>query len=165
MSTEPIPYFHCYTRILALDAAARAWRGTPFMRGSRVPGAGVDCVQLTAALAIAAGWIDAVDLPTGYPVDWTEHMEGSLIEDWIEQHVCSRVQVLPWDREAVRAGDVVGFRRGGGINHMATMIARGDLLHAIKPLGVQYVHVSALPFLALKYRIEPERIYRPLQLD
>jgi cell wall-associated NlpC family hydrolase len=81
----------------------------------------------------------------------------------VHANLGGRVLEMPWSPDEVRAGDLVGFRRGGGVNHLATCIAKGDVIHAIKPLGVQCAHLSALPFLARQYRMIPAVIYRPLQ--
>mgnify|MGYP000844261677 FL=1 len=147
-----------------LDRIARKWEGTPFLAGSRVPGpmGGVDCVQLTLALLEEVGALPAgLPRPRGYPVDYTMHQDGSLILDYVREVLAGRVVELPFRSELLEVGDVVGFRVGRGVNHLGTLVRVGQIMHAIKPIGVQVLHVSSLDFYEEKYHVHPHIILRP----
>lgn len=103
-----------------LEAAARAWLGTPFVAGAAVRGAGCDCAGLLEALAREAGLPvpprDGRDLATG---------------------LAEALHRRPPGQEP-RPGDVVLLARepGGPGEHAALVTGSGTLIHAHWSQGV-----------------------------
>lgn len=125
-----------------LTNAAAAWVGTPFCANSRVLGAGVSCHQYVAAIYEDAGWTPTLPIPEGSPT-WNRAQARSLMEAWLDGDGArwfARASI-----DGVQPGDLLGFRLGPCIHHLAVMLDRGMVAHAVKPHGAQVVAVAALP--------------------
>jgi hypothetical protein len=81
---------------------ARRWLGTPFIPHACIQGAGVDCVQLVAAVYWETGAIDDPRFPD-YTMDGGEHRISSQVLEWLEAHRQFE-RVTPGD--PVQIGDV-----------------------------------------------------------
>lgn len=108
-------------------AAARAWIGTPYVRGAALRGAGCDCVGLIrGVLADVAGrpvppvpgWRDDWALAPGRPLfrAAAEHLAPALPDP--------------------RPGDVVAFRIAGHEAHVGILAPEGRVIHAAEGVGV-----------------------------
>ncbi len=121
-------------KIEGLLAVAGRWRGTPFREHARVCGAGVDCVQLAAAILEEADLAHARDLPP-YIVDFGEHADHSPLLAWFQerpewQSITDPADVLP--------GDVVLFRVGRVANHCGVALGDRRFIHCLRGHGVLF---------------------------
>ncbi|MCC7376783.1 MAG: hypothetical protein IT581_19140 [Verrucomicrobiales bacterium] len=123
-----------------IAAIAREWIGTPFVPHARIKGAGVDCVNLPAAILIEAGVIEFV-LTGPYTIDAGRHAPTSLLVIWLRQD--GRFEEWPVDEppdplSPLLEGDLLCFRFGHGVAHhlgLATSPA-GDFVHCLRGHGV-----------------------------
>lgn len=115
----------------ALNAAASQWKGTPFQERARICGAGVDCVQLAAALLEEAGFAHVPDFPS-YSVDFGDHADTSPILDWFAAHP----EWQPIPLADAQPGDVVVFRVGKVANHVGIALGDQRFCHCLRGHGV-----------------------------
>lgn len=120
-------------RIAQLEQAAQNWIGTPFRANSRTcgPDGGVCCHFLVAELYSVIG-IDLSGAPKGPPGHARFNRE-SIMEPWLD--ACPAFQRLPAGAEP-EAGDLVGFRIGSAIHHLAIVLPGERIVHALDRLGV-----------------------------
>ncbi len=119
---------------------AREWIGTPFVPHARIKGAGVDCVNLPAAILIETGVIEFVF--TGpYTIDAGRHAPASLLGIWLRQD--GRFEEWPVDEAPdpltpLLEGDVLCFRFGHGVAHHVGLVTSpaGDFVHCLRRHGV-----------------------------
>jgi len=119
-----------------LEAAARAWEGTPFCERSAVRGAGVSCHLLCMVVYRDAGWLPELDVPQA-PVSWSRAQTRSLMEEWLDGP-----EGRPWftslpDVSRLDAGDLLGFQIGHCVHHLAVMLSRGQIVSSLETLGVR----------------------------
>jgi cell wall-associated NlpC family hydrolase len=122
--------------------AAEGWLRTPYHHAARVRGAGVDCINLLAAVYEEAGLVQHIDLPH-YPPDWMLHRSEErflmgLIETRLEQV------------QRPGMGDIALFRYGRCYSHGAIVISWPSLIHAFAGLGVVYGDARHHPLLDAK---------------
>jgi cell wall-associated NlpC family hydrolase len=120
--------------LAALEAAAASWAGTPFCENSRVKGVGVSCHFACSEIYMEAAWLPRVDVPEG-PRDWGRSQARSLIEEWIAG---SGYFILagPSRSYAIFPGDLLGFRVGTTLHHVAIALQGGRIVHAVNGHGV-----------------------------
>ncbi|PWG63112.1 C40 family peptidase [Spiribacter halobius] len=98
--------------VAVLEEQHRRWRGTPYRYGGRSP-AGIDC----------SGFVQ---------VTFSERLARSLPRTTRQQ--ARRGE--PVAAAALRAGDLVFFRTGGGKLHVGIYVEGGHFLHASTSRGV-----------------------------
>lgn len=146
-------------RLAALEAACRAWCGTPFCPGSAVRGAGVCC-----HLAVAEAYRDAgllprdAAVPTG-PTDWSRHHHQSLMEPWLDGPGAAWFAAIPPDPALLQPGDLLGFRIGRCVHHLGILLAGGRLFHAAERVGA-----GIAPSIPTPWRARLARAWRPRAL-
>ncbi len=144
-------------RLLALAAEAVRWQGTPFFPNSSTPGpkGGVSCQKLVAELYRATGLVlEAPDVAMSHA--WFN--SSSIAEAFIDQLPQFQRFVVPAE-EAVKPGDLLGFRLGRITHHLGVCIWPGVFLHAMEHLGTCQ---SALADPTWGKRISS--LWRPLEL-
>lgn len=117
-------------------AAALSWVGTPFCANAASKGRGVCCHRLVAEIYFEAGWLPRIDLPAGSP-RWAQGSSRSLIEDWLDQ---DGKQWFQAGEASPQAGDLLGFRVGHCVHHLAIALPGGGLAHAIQGHGATILH-------------------------
>lgn len=122
-------YYDPPERQRALIAEARAWIGTPFAPRQRVKGAGVDCVQLCAAVYLATGFLEVFD-PPAYPVS-PDGLKHSLLVQWIEES--SRFASIIGN---LQAGDLLTFRVEHLEHHTGLYLGLSEFIHCRRHKGV-----------------------------
>ena len=115
-----------------LIETARRWLGTPFVPHACIPGAGVDCVQLVAAIYWETGAIDDRQFPE-YTMDGGEHRNSSQVLEWFE--ASRRFQRLAPDTD-IRTGDAICFRLGRVPHHVGLVLQPPLFIHAMRNYGV-----------------------------
>jgi len=134
-----------------LVANVAHWFGTPFVAHARIAGAGVDCVQLAAALYIACGVIESFD-PGHYTLQGGKHAGRSHVLDWIrDSNRFKRVQ-------DVVAGDLLCMQfRQRVVHHVGVAIGGGKFVHVLEKRSVEIANLQDFA-----YRRALKAIYRPL---
>jgi hypothetical protein len=144
-----------FLELYRLNDAALSWQGTPFCERSAVRGAGVCCHRLVIEVLIEAGWLPRIEVPDG-SVRWAAANTRSLIVEWFDgpgAQYFDRMQSLDWS--AVEPGDIVGFRLGRTLHHLALALPNGRWTHAAE--GVGAVIVTEIP---PAWRKRAERLWR-----
>lgn len=108
-----------------LIARAESWLGTPWRHRARVPGAGVDCLQLICDLAELAGIDPGPAARRHYSRDPQDRRLAEYLGD--------RLDRVPVD--ARRAGDVLLFGWATLPQHLGLLDARGNIIHAYESAG------------------------------
>lgn len=150
------PFFQAPDRQAALEAAAAAWVGTPFMPNGAVRGAGVSCQKLVGEIYKACGFLPVDFKIDDGPMDWghAHTAEESLIAQFVAKQK-DRMQEV--GAPAV-AGDLVGFRIGGCIQHLGVALKDRRFVHCLRPEGVMIRRLDDATYMR---RIE--KIWRPVQ--
>ena len=117
---------------------ARAWIGTPYVRGAAVRGLGCDCVGLARGV-----WADVTGAAAPPPApawrpDWAVSWPRLLME-------LGRAHMLALDPPAAVAGDLVALRPSSRSRpaHVGILSDGGGFIHASEAHGVVEVPLSA----------------------
>ena len=122
----------------ALEAAARGWHGTPFCARSAVRGAGVSCHRLVAELYREAGVLPPeVEIPDGSPL-WSRAQDRSPMREWLDSGPGAR-WFTPVTVAGVQPGDLLGFRIGRCVHHLAIALRGDRIVHATEGHGARVV--------------------------
>lgn len=123
-------WFHSEARLAALEAEAARWIGTPFRANAAVRGRGVCCHLLAAEIYAALGAIPARAYPPADPNHSIAQREG-LIEPFVEEmEGIAAVEGPPLP------GDLLGYRIGGCLHHLAIALRGPEMIHAVRHYGV-----------------------------
>lgn len=98
---------------------ARSMVGTPFHHQGRLPGCGLDCVGLAVAIA------DRLGIEVRDQTDYPPETDGDALLAALE-HACDPVPV-----GRARVGDLLQFRRGRGLWHVAIVSRLAEPLEVI----------------------------------
>lgn len=133
---------------------ATRWIGTPFCPHARVRGAGVDCVNLAAALLQSCGHAAEYQFPR-YVMDGGKHNATSQLTDYLD----SRKDFSLVERSAGPVcGDVLCFILGRSSHHCGVMLHGKTFIHALYGRKVAFATLADKTF---------ERsliaVYRPIQ--
>jgi NlpC/P60 family putative phage cell wall peptidase len=104
-------------------AEAQRWIGTPFHHAARIQGAGVDCVNLLAAVYSAAGIVVEPEFEPYSPA-WHLHRSEPRFLLGLRQYG------KPVPLASAEPGDVVMFRYGRHAAHAAIVVAWPVVIHA-----------------------------------
>jgi|SRR6185437_13544580 len=121
-------------------AYARTWAGTPYVRGGRIRGAGVDCGTLLAEYLVAIGVVSAPEMDA-----LIEHL-GFLSNDWFCHAAAEKYEQalscyarLKWEGACAgtppaEPGDIAMYRVVGSrlFNHGSIVLGWPRALHAFK---------------------------------
>lgn len=142
-----------------LEAAARAWEGTPFCERSAVKGAGVSCHLLCFVVYRDAGWLPDIEVPNA-PVGWSRSQNRSIMEEWLDGPAGRTWFKAAGDLTRLQAGDLLGFRIGHCVHHLAILLSRGQVVSSVETLGVR---IS--PCIQPVWTKRLARAWRPLSLS
>jgi cell wall-associated NlpC family hydrolase len=88
---------------------------------------------------VAAGWLPAgLEIPSG-PTVWARAQERSLMEEWLD----NTPFFARTEPAEAAPGDLLGFRLGCCIHHLALMLPGRRYLHAVQGHGARIV--EAIP--------------------
>lgn len=102
-------------------AEALTWVGTPYHHHARVRGAGVDCINLLAAVFEAVGLAQVGQLPH-YAQQWHLHQCAEVFAEGLDTHARRVPQPQP--------GDVVLFWFGQTHSHAGIWLPGNQFVHA-----------------------------------
>lgn len=146
-------------RVELLESAAAEWVGTPFCAGAAVVGQGVCCHRLVAEVYFRAGWLPRMELPGGSP-RWAQGSNRSLMEEWLNGPDGRRYfAARPVEGAPLRAGELMGFRVGRCVHHLAIALGGGRVVHAVEGHGAAIL--SEVPAV---WRKRLARIWVPLMM-
>lgn len=119
-----------------LEEAALGWVGTPFCENSAVKGAGVCCHRAVAEVLMDAELMPRMELPTAAP-GHARASEIAIMETWLDGEGAEWFENKPGRLLAfdLRVGDVLGFRLAHTVHHVAVVLDRGRIFHAIQNVG------------------------------
>lgn len=120
-------YFADPQRLAHLRRLARGWLGTPFVPHARIQGAGVDCVNLCAALYLSAGFFTTFD-PGQYAMDGGKHNLASQLTHWLD--ASGRFALLP-PAAAPLPGDLLCFKLGRSAHHCGLVLDGPHFIHSL----------------------------------
>jgi len=146
------PWFSTPGRITALQVAAAAWVGTPFLGNSSAIGLGVSCQFLAAALYRESGFVDLA--PPEVPMAFARFNSTSLVEPWMDAR--PEFESVGFDYQP---GDMLGFRIGKAVHHCGVVLSSGSFVHCVDPAGVI---ISPLTDSTWASRLR--RAWRPIEL-
>ena len=155
---SPQPYFSTPPRLAALQDAADRWLGTPFHAHGRIcgPRGGCSCETLVQMLYYEAAFLpEHFRIPIG-PLDWHRAAQHSIITPFVD----ARPEFQRVAIERAAAGDLLGFRIGEILHHLAILLAGGRFIHCLRPLGV---HWSCLADATWRKRLAV--VWRPVVLE
>ena len=127
------PYFSSSVAVGLLTGVAESWIGTPFRANSEDRGrqGGVCCHLLVWHVLVECGL--QIPRPPLGAASHARYSRESIMEPWLDASPCfirlaHGAEILP--------GDVLGFRIGGSIHHLAIALPGGRILHALTGIGV-----------------------------
>lgn len=143
--------------VSAIEAAAASWAGTPFCENSAVKGAGVCCHLAVAEVYFEAHILPRIPVPLG-PAGWSRTQGRSLMEEWLDRGEGMHwfIERFPREREP---GDLLGFRVGHCVHHLAILLPHGRLFHAVDRAGA-----CIAPNLPPAWAKRLVRVWRPTML-
>ena len=130
------PFFHSPDRITALEAAAAAWLGTPYVQSGAVKGSGASCHRLAGAVLRDAG-MPLPEIPERGRTRMCEY-RGAM-RAWLDDHP---EHFAPVALEALQPGDVLLCQVG--IGHIGLFV--GDpgarVLQVLRGRPAQFVSLN-----------------------
>jgi cell wall-associated NlpC family hydrolase len=147
------------SRLAALESAAASWAGTPFCEHSAVKGAGVCCHLAVIEVYREAGFIAPDVLFPDGPVNWSRTQSRSLMEEAIDGQGREWVVSVAANVSSRMPGDLLGFKVGHCVHHLAIQLPRGRIFHAVDKHGA-----IIAPNLPPQWAKRLARIWRPLCL-
>lgn len=124
-------------RRAAVIAEAKLWIGTPFHHEGRVKGAGVDCLQILAAVYTAVGIAEVGKVPH-YPADWYLHRDAERYLEGLSQYA-RQIEGPP------EPGDIALFKHGRTFSHGAIVVEWPRVIHAYWNIGVVWGDAGLYP--------------------
>lgn len=113
----------------AVVSEALTWVGTPYHRGAKIKGVGVDCGQFLIGVFEGAGYLQPGECDPGYyPHEIHLHRAEERYLEWILKF-CTKVQ-------NPQPGDIAMFRFGQSSSHSAIVIEWPKVIHSYIRMGV-----------------------------
>lgn len=123
----------------AIESEARSWVGTPFVQNSAIKGphGGVCCHLGVAEIAMECGIVHRRPVPPGSPRRYNQ--TKSLMEQFIDLNFCPPLSrlTLPFGIYDLQVGDVLGFKIGNCVNHLALVVGSDLMFQATLKEGAQ----------------------------
>jgi cell wall-associated NlpC family hydrolase len=108
---------------------ALTWKETPYHRGARLKGVGVDCGQFLIAVYEATGVLKPGECNPGYyPQEIHLHRSEERYLEWILKY-CDPV-------DSPQPGDIAMFKFGKSSSHSAIIINWPTVIHSYVRIGV-----------------------------
>lgn len=127
---------------LAVVAAARAWRGTPYHHDAAVKGAGVDCARFLLEAFVGAGLIERFT-PEHYSSQWHLHRSREVYAETVVRFAAEIPAEPPF-----AAATVLLFRHGRTFSHSALVTAWPRVIHAYAAARqVEEVDITGTPLI------------------
>lgn len=115
-----------------IQVAAFGWIGTPFHPHACARGAGVDCVNLAAAIYHEAGIIEAIPEFPPYSMDGGKHLGKSILSAVL----ASLPGFEQVGKESVYSGALLVFNLGRVTHHIGVALDEKKFVHALQGPGV-----------------------------
>jgi cell wall-associated NlpC family hydrolase len=109
---------------------ALTWLNTPYHRGAKLKGVGVDCGQFLIGVFEGAGYLKPGECDPGYyPYEIHLHRTDEAYLKWILKY-CNRIDGQP------QPGDIAMFKFGKSSSHSAIVIEWPKVIHSYVRMGV-----------------------------
>lgn len=138
ISAMPAPFFASTASLGTLSAVAATWVGTPFRANSEDRGrqGGVCCHLLVWHVLVECGM--AIQRPPFGPAGHARYSRESIMQPWLD--ASPHFERIPY---GASPGDVLGFRLGGAIHHLALVLpGEAGMLHTLNGIGVMNTPVA-----------------------
>jgi cell wall-associated NlpC family hydrolase len=123
------PFFESVERVQRLRSFAALWVGTPFVSHASVRGAGVDCVNLAAAIYLECGALKPFTMPP-YSIDGGQHNQFSQVIGWLGEQ-SELFAHVPLNKDfRVQPGDLLCFRFARSEHHTGIVLEGLKFIHA-----------------------------------
>jgi hypothetical protein len=147
------PFYNTPERRAALEKAALAWLGTPFVPNACLRGHGVSCQKLAGSLYIETGFLpQGFEIPEA-PMDWGHAHKNSLVKDFLAK--LDKFQAI--ERSSIQVGDLIGFTEGGCIHHLGVVVAPSRFLLCSRKEGTVIRRIDDAVYLRLR-----AAVWRPI---
>lgn len=104
---------------------ARSWLGTPYQHQAKVKGVGVDCAMLIAEIGNNLGLIDPDKKVPNYSKQWHLHNKEEKLKDILLDYGFLEIPL-----SEAKTGDVLGFKYGRVMSHLAIRSPRDKIIQA-----------------------------------
>lgn len=140
-----VRFFDSAKRVQALRHEAASWLGTPFREGSKAKGptGGVDCNGLCESVMVALGACEPFTFPR-VPMDYALHNARSIVLEYLRgespdpesKRLASHlVEISPPKADDIRPGDLLCFKTGRCVHHVAIALDPRHFIHTIAGHG------------------------------
>jgi cell wall-associated NlpC family hydrolase len=121
-----------------LVAIARSWIGTPYVKGARIKGAGVDCGTFLGEVLIEAGLATCEAVYGGlgvYQQDWWQHASEEMYMLRVLRHAQKAMEGVAYRTTKIEPGNLILARVVGSrkYNHGAIVLDWPLIAHAMPP--------------------------------
>lgn len=104
---------------------ARSWIGTPYQHQAKLKGIGVDCAMLIAQIGQNIGLLDPSKLVPNYSKQWHIHNRDEKLKDILLDYGFIEIPI-----SKAKSGDVLGFKYGRVMSHLAIRTPRENIIQA-----------------------------------
>jgi cell wall-associated NlpC family hydrolase len=142
----------------AVVQEALGWRGTPYVLGGRVKGAGVDCFTLISEVLIRTGNAQPEDVLV-YSQDWFMHAQREEYMLRLMRNTVLLAEAVAHRRlDAAQPGDIVLVRtvKSRVFSHGGIVTEWPRVIHAISPV-VEEINAATHPL----WSAQRVRLYHP----
>ena len=142
-------WFNTPERLRRLEESALSWVGTPFAANSRAKGprGGVSCQMLAEQIYLECG-VPVPSVPRG-SMSWSAHSTISRIEKYLD----GLPDILIPVDEDILPGDLMGYRIGGCVHHVALALERRRLIHCMRAASTTICRIDDPTFKSRLCRI------------
>jgi cell wall-associated NlpC family hydrolase len=147
---HPHWFFQNQEAVAALRAEAATWIGTPFRAHSKAKGrsGGVDCIRLCEAIVVKVGLTEPFEFPKT-PMDFSMHQERSIVLEFLrgeaddpQSATLARIFEQLGPEGPVMPGDLLAFKIGRAVHHLAIAIDDVQFIHCFRGIGTVYGNLS-----------------------
>ena len=114
---------------------AVSWKGTPYVLGQRVKGAGTDCACFILAVMQRCGLIPPDEEAHRFSQDWWNHTGEERYKLRVVRHAVKTVEAVTYRTLAAKPGDILIAKAAGARvhNHGGIVLAWPRLIHSVRP--------------------------------
>jgi len=113
-----------------ITKVARSWLDTPYQHQCRVKHVGVDCAMLIAEVGSELGLIDSSTLIPNYSKQWHLHNREEKLKQILLDYGFIEIPI-----SESKTGDVLGFKYGRVMSHLAIRTPRDKIIQASVETG------------------------------
>lgn len=141
--------------VARMQSELLSWLGTPFRPHSKAKGAtgGVDCIGLCEAVYVDLGICSGFNFPRT-PMDYSMHQDNSIMLDYLRgqawrdpqsarlAHMFAEIHLSSQPYLNLLTGDLLAFRIGKCVHHLAIAFDAKRFLHCFSQIGVTEANID-----------------------